>query len=348
MINVKCFPLAGTQNYTVEDFQYYLGLRVQGVFYPDGNLKVTPNSPADMSVNVSPGLAWLKAAELRGVSFPLTYGENLAIDSADGLLARVDSVVVGLDITQRVGYLKITKGTLGGAAPAPVRDANYYELVLAHVSIPAGATEVLVGQITDKRADVEVCGLITESGVQIVNNLTTNSSTTALSAAMGKSLNESKAPTDAPVFTGALSSPSFVGMLGAFAAGGTPPGWLKCDGSAVSRATYSALFSFIGTIHGSGDGGTTFNLPKYDDGSFIRGTGGNADAIGTLQSDAVISHAHALYSSPESGAGAPKGVSAGTYTGTIWSKSSESGGQIPAGAVETRPKNRSAAIWIKY
>ena len=347
-MNVKCFPLAGTQNYTVEDFQYYLGLRVQGVFYPDDNLKVSPNAPADMSVNVSPGLAWLKAGELRGVSFPLTSGENLAIEPADGLLARVDTVVVGLDITGRVGYLKVVKGILGGTATAPVRDANYYELVLAHISVPAAATEITVSEITDKRADPDVCGLITESGVQIINNLTSTSTTTALSAAMGKALNDAKAPTDSPVFTGALSSPSFVGMLGAFAAGGTPPGWLKCDGSAVSRTTYSALFSFIGTIHGVGDGVTTFNLPKYDDGSFIRGTGGNADAIGVLQADAVISHQHALYSSPESGGGAPKGVNAGTYTGKIWSKSSESGGQLPAGATETRPKNRSAAIWIKY
>ncbi|MBN1285876.1 MAG: tail fiber protein [Anaerolineae bacterium] len=38
-------------------------------------------------------------------------------------------------------------------------------------------------------------------------------------------------------------------------------GWLWCDGSAVSRATYADLFAVIGTIHGAGDGATTFNLP---------------------------------------------------------------------------------------
>jgi hypothetical protein len=32
-------------------------------------------------------------------------------------------------------------------------------------------------------------------------------------------------------------------------------------GQAVSRSTYSALFSLIGTTYGSGDGSTTFNLP---------------------------------------------------------------------------------------
>ncbi len=44
-----------------------------------------------------------------------------------------------------------------------------------------------------------------------------------------------------------------------------PPGWLFCDGSAISRTTYADLFSghpgSIGTIYGAGDGSTTFNLP---------------------------------------------------------------------------------------
>lgn len=43
----------------------------------------------------------------------------------------------------------------------------------------------------------------------------------------------------------------------------TPPtGWLLCDGSAVSRTTYSTLFALLGTVFGVGDGSTTFNLPS--------------------------------------------------------------------------------------
>lgn len=41
-----------------------------------------------------------------------------------------------------------------------------------------------------------------------------------------------------------------------------PAGWLLCDGSAVSRTTYAALFSVIGTTYGAGDGSSTFNLPN--------------------------------------------------------------------------------------
>ena len=42
-----------------------------------------------------------------------------------------------------------------------------------------------------------------------------------------------------------------------------PTGYLGCDGAAVSRSTYSALFALVGTTHGSGDGSSTFNLPNF-------------------------------------------------------------------------------------
>ena len=51
------------------------------------------------------------------------------------------------------------------------------------------------------------------------------------------------------------------GFIIQYASSTPPDGWLLCDGSAVSRTIYAALFSVIGTTHGSGDGSTTFNLP---------------------------------------------------------------------------------------
>jgi len=44
-----------------------------------------------------------------------------------------------------------------------------------------------------------------------------------------------------------------------------PSGFLECDGTAVSRSTYSALFTAIGTTYGTGDGSSTFNLPNLAD-----------------------------------------------------------------------------------
>lgn len=51
---------------------------------------------------------------------------------------------------------------------------------------------------------------------------------------------------------------------------GQPPrGWLWCAGQAVSRSTYAALYTAIGTTYGSGDGSTTFNVPDYRGRVFI-------------------------------------------------------------------------------
>ena len=51
------------------------------------------------------------------------------------------------------------------------------------------------------------------------------------------------------------------GAVLAYAGATIPAGFLLCDGRAVSRTTYAALFGVIGTTYGSGDGTTTFNLP---------------------------------------------------------------------------------------
>lgn len=54
-----------------------------------------------------------------------------------------------------------------------------------------------------------------------------------------------------------------VGTVQMYAGTTAPNGWLKCDGSAVSRTTYAKLFAVIGTTYGAGDGSTTFNLPNF-------------------------------------------------------------------------------------
>ena len=53
-----------------------------------------------------------------------------------------------------------------------------------------------------------------------------------------------------------------------------PTGYLLCDGSAVSRATYDALFSAIGTTYGAGDSSSTFNLPNFQGRYLKQGTSG--------------------------------------------------------------------------
>jgi microcystin-dependent protein len=65
----------------------------------------------------------------------------------------------------------------------------------------------------------------------------------------------------APIVAGVVITPGQVGDVKATARATAPIGWVLCDGSAVSRTTYAALFAAIGTTFGAGDGATTFNLP---------------------------------------------------------------------------------------
>lgn len=60
------------------------------------------------------------------------------------------------------------------------------------------------------------------------------------------------------------------GVIFPYAGASTPAGFLPCDGSAVSRTTYAALYAVLGIKHGQGDGSTTFNLPDTR-GVFLRG-----------------------------------------------------------------------------
>lgn len=87
-----------------------------------------------------------------------------------------------------------------------------------------------------------------------------------------------------------------IGEVVAWPAAAIPSGWLECNGQAVSRTTYAALFSAIGTTFGSGDGSTTFNLPDLR-GEFIRGfdNGASVDSgrvFGSNQTGQVGDHKH--------------------------------------------------------
>lgn len=95
------------------------------------------------------------------------------------------------------------------------------------------------------------------------------------------------------------------GQIIMFAGKSAPAGTLLCNGAAVSRATYAALFAAIGTLYGSGDGSTTFNLPAMLEGTVVAHTQ-NAQSVGTPTNGEVIRHAHGASS-----------ASAGTHSHTI-------------------------------
>ena len=68
------------------------------------------------------------------------------------------------------------------------------------------------------------------------------------------------------------------GTILPFAGTTAPSGYLLCDGSAISRTTYADLFAVIGTIYGTGDGSTTFNVPDGADRSLWGNTQGYVES----------------------------------------------------------------------
>jgi hypothetical protein len=123
--------------------------------------------------------------------------------------------------------------------------------------------------------------------------------------------------------TGAPLGAAPPGMIGMFAGNAVPAGWALANGQVVSRTTYAALFTAIGTTYGVGDGSTTFALPDMR-GLFVRAwdLGRGVDpgrTLGSLQGSTFSSHAHG-------GATDGQGYHQHSLQGTVGDKMFFSGG----------------------
>ncbi len=162
------------------------------------------------------------------------------------------------------------------------------------------------------------------------------------------------------------------GAVIAYMGTNAPNGWLLCDGSAISRTQYAALFAVIGTSSGYGDTTTTFNLPDLR-GVFLRGVNGtrsdgNGDpdaanrpgpanganggnAVGSYQQDMFKTHQHSSYN--EGGVQQVESfgpTASGCDTVAFGSQPNlqNDPGTGFAGGNETRPKNVYVNYIIKY
>ncbi len=150
------------------------------------------------------------------------------------------------------------------------------------------------------------------------------------------------------------------GTVVAYAGTIAPAGWLLCDGRAITRTEYSALFAAIGTAHGSGDGSITFNLPDYR-GRFLRGvdggagrdpdvisrtamaTGGNiSGTVGSVQADQFRAHTHTYTRYNSEIQRSPLNLWEYFWEGDSQQSTGSAGGS------ETRPVNAYVNWIIKY
>lgn len=147
--------------YVADTFaSYFASFIGNGVFNNKESeiIMVKEDSPKGMRVIVTPGQAWIN-----GYWYKNTDNLTLNISIADGLRNRIDSVVLRWDKLQRNMYVTVLEGELAAnpVAPLPVRDSNYFDLLLATININAGTENIAQRLITDTRMNKAVCGFVT-------------------------------------------------------------------------------------------------------------------------------------------------------------------------------------------
>jgi hypothetical protein len=173
MAEIKSFPNNQDEYSGAEDVMRWLHGRTSGVFAASGNAAVAALATPEMSVTVSDGTGWMANAAGDGVVWwndeESVNGAKLllAIDAADGVLNRIDRVIVEWKTTNYVDRpeIKILKGTASStaAAPALTNSGTKRQISLAQISVAAGTTAITASMITDERLDASVCGLVTDT-----------------------------------------------------------------------------------------------------------------------------------------------------------------------------------------
>lgn len=238
----------------------------------------------------------------------------------------------GTDLASTVdNHLRLLKSTIKATFPNVTGAVTPTHTELNYV---AGVTSAIQTQLNAKAAKGANADITSLSACTTITGMTT-----PLSIAQGG--------------TGSANGAIPSGAVMHFAMATAPSGWLKADGSEVSRATYAALDTAIGTTfgaytNGSGGAGTThFVLPDLR-GEFIRGyhDGDSADpdyatrAFGSAQADALKAHTHTVPGTPLQ----INGPHPDLLYSVNWGGSGVTGS---TGAAETRPRNIALLACIK-
>lgn len=185
---IKSFPNNRDEYIGAEEVMRWLHGRTSGVFAAAQNAAVAAMDTPGMGITVSDGTGWMTDAGGNGVVWwndtEKTSGQKLQleIDMADGVLNRIDRIIVEWKTINYADLpeIKVLKGTASSTAEAPAltNNSTVRQISLARVSVAAGITAITASMITDERLDPSVCGLVTD-GLSI-DTTTINAQYTAL------------------------------------------------------------------------------------------------------------------------------------------------------------------------
>ena len=292
-----------TGTFTLEDGEYYLTNADTKGFYAYAPIAIQPDSETDNKVTVEFDLKVVTAsvnthtiigtyAGVDGSGIPTGAKITLQYNAGDIELAlgsgTTETLIAAADVVVDQWY----HFRIGCALDALVESTYEVKIDGAAVTTVTGATtDYELGIIGVLGTDLHACD---ECGIKNIRLITDDDyfvGRTALNQAFKDvkgyvdshngvltiqkngadigtfSANQETNETINIVVPDALPTGSYIQFAGSQA----PDGFLVCNGGAISRTTYSALFAVIGTTYGSGDGSTTFNLPNLTD-RFLQGS----------------------------------------------------------------------------
>jgi hypothetical protein len=142
--------------YRAEDFASFFGdVITSGVSVATENpLAVT--SAGGLAVSLGVGKAWIKGHLYENTA---TMSFSVAAGAAQ---PRIDRLVLRMDTAERKIGAVLVRGTPAAtpAAPALLRNADYYDLGLAEITVPASAISISTSNIRDTRPDDNICGVV--------------------------------------------------------------------------------------------------------------------------------------------------------------------------------------------
>lgn len=172
MASIKSFPNNQDEYVGAEYVMKWLHGRTSGVFGANGNAAVSALETPGMAVTVSDGVGWMSNVNGDGVVWwndseaVNTSKLQLGMDAADGVLNRIDRIIVEWKTTNYVDLpeIKVLKGATSSTAKAPAltNNSTVRQISLARIAVNAGVTAITASMITDERLNTSVCGLVTD------------------------------------------------------------------------------------------------------------------------------------------------------------------------------------------